>query len=865
MPDNKRKIIILLGLLLAYINFANGFNKSNISYGLTFQSHTVNQDQRTSLNLNPNGELKFAPGYSLHFELMPEKATQTYGYVFRFIVNDTLSLDFISNFNLQKMNFVISNQQGTLNNLEFTNIGKENQSKWFKIKITFNKQQIKCQINDIEKEIPYSFDNYDHTQILFGANNHPIFYTTDVPPISIRNITIINNKGKTVREWLMLRHNKHDVQDEIVRAHASIKNGIWKVNKHVKWTKETDITVTEVNAQIAYDTIQARVFIATSNFIITYNIIDRSITKIINKKGSPFCSGGSQLIYDYPNNRLISYNIQYPELIIYNFETNEWSPEKKTKKFSPIQQHNRLIIDNQLLLFGGYGAHTYKASIAIHDLDKGQWTIKNLSSSIIPRYLSAMGYIGNDTLLIIGGYGSHSGKQEEFPTNLHDIIKVNYKDMTITKVGQFSSVSTPVTFSNSMVFQDKEQKAYAMAYNNNKFHSTATLAMINLKDCTLETLGDSIPYNFLDRESFCDLFYLKSMSTLYSIFLEKKEPTGTYSIKIYSLAFPALKASEITQPTIITTNKTVKYITLFILLFFAIIVGVIRFIKLKKIKKNQEIIMTTNRLEQQQKLSTEKEKVITLSIDKQQGKNTYISAIHLIGYFQVFDKEGNDITQEFTPIIKQLFLYILLNSTMKGRKVTSQELDETFWLGMSKTDASNTRNVNIRKLRLILDKIGDISIDYKGGYWSMHIGATITCDYNEINKSLKDIQNEEQLRISTLEDILKLASYGTLIPNVNAEWADSFKNDYTKQMIDFMNKMLEHTIVKENDKLMIQIADVLLINDTLDENAMCVKCQILFRIGQKSASKRCYDTFVKEYMLLLNENITLNYEDIIKA
>ena len=68
---------------------------------------------------------------------------------------------------------------------------------------------------------------------------------------------------------------------------------------------------------------------------------------------------------------------------------------------------------------------------------------------------------------------------------------------------------------------------------------------------------------------------------------------------------------------------------------------------------------------------------------KLQDKKPRISTIHLLGDFQVFDKEGNDITQEFTPIIKQVFLYILLNSIAKGRKVTSQDLDQTYWLGMN--------------------------------------------------------------------------------------------------------------------------------------------------------------------------------------
>jgi hypothetical protein len=60
MPNNKKKILLLLVLLLSCISYAGNPDKKKISYGLTFQSHTVNQDQRTSLDLNPDGELDMA-------------------------------------------------------------------------------------------------------------------------------------------------------------------------------------------------------------------------------------------------------------------------------------------------------------------------------------------------------------------------------------------------------------------------------------------------------------------------------------------------------------------------------------------------------------------------------------------------------------------------------------------------------------------------------------------------------------------------------------------------------------------------------------------------------------------------------------
>ena len=61
-----------------------------------------------------------------------------------------------------------------------------------------------------------------------------------------------------------------------------------------------------------------------------------------------------------------------------------------------------------------------------------------------------------------------------------------------------------------------------------------------------------------------------------------------------------------------------------------------------------------------------------------------VSLVLLLGGFQIFDKQGDNITGDFTPTLKQLFLFLLLNTIKNGKGTTSQCLDETFWFDMSK-------------------------------------------------------------------------------------------------------------------------------------------------------------------------------------
>ena len=52
---------------------------------------------------------------------------------------------------------------------------------------------------------------------------------------------------------------------------------------------------------------------------------------------------------------------------------------------------------NHLILFGGYGRHTYNADFVEKGLNDGdQWQIISLDSCITPRYLSAMGIEDKD-------------------------------------------------------------------------------------------------------------------------------------------------------------------------------------------------------------------------------------------------------------------------------------------------------------------------------------------------------------------------------------------------------------------------------------------------------------------------------------
>ncbi len=845
-------IVLLLQALIC-----NAQSKDEtINYGLSFFSHSVNQDKRTSLDLIPDKTFSFPDeGFSLSFDIRLKDELYTYGYVARIVSDNVASFDVISYLLKKKLNFVLVDKDKTLANIGITDSMKIVADKWMHVKIQFSRNNISIGVDDTKLNLAHSFNGFKNIKIYFGKNKDTSFYTTDVPPMTIRNIAIADHTGKALYNWDLKKHNKYEVFDNIKGYRALVENGNWEIDKHTKWSKVTTLAIPQKNPQIAYDNTAGRVFVVSDTKLYTYSVRNNAMDTAFVAKGQPYSGVASQIIYDEKNGRLISYNPNFLSLNTYNFEKREWS-EDKTILIETKQHHNRVIDKqhNRLIIFGGYGDHKYNSELCTISLDSisNTWHCSSLNNIVSPRYLSAMGWEDSNNLLIIGGHGSLSGKQEESPRNFYDLYRLNVSTGKCTKVWDMPSPKSHFAFGNSLIADTASNSIYALTYKNDRFNTHIYLSRFDLNTKTPDQyiMSDSIEYNFLDIRSYCDLFFDKRTSSLYAIVQQEKVP-GTTTIDIYNLAFPPLsKEDTMFQPApSINTPWLVYGITLIIVLSIGITFYFIN--KKKRERKHQQT-------------TSDAYANTTISIKSTAGKKRIISTILFLGGFQVFDKDGDDMTKEFTPTLKLLFLFLFLNSIKNGKGITSQRLDDTFWFDMDKAKAMNNRNVNIRKLRLILEKIGNINIANKGGYWFLEIGKEIICDYEEVTKGLAIARsNKGNVDKDSLIRIVDFASAGALLPNVDSEWIDEYKSEYSTLITETMLNITNSSEIKEDNRLLLKIADTILISDSIDEDAIRMKCKILFQMGQKGLSKQSYDKFAAEYNRLLNTSPDLKYEDII--
>jgi hypothetical protein len=90
--------ILIIGLLtLSFIQV--GWTQNNTptpDYGLSFASHEVTKDQRTSLSLTPEDPFTIKEDFEIRFDLSLKRLIDAYGYVLRIIANDSINIDLVS-------------------------------------------------------------------------------------------------------------------------------------------------------------------------------------------------------------------------------------------------------------------------------------------------------------------------------------------------------------------------------------------------------------------------------------------------------------------------------------------------------------------------------------------------------------------------------------------------------------------------------------------------------------------------------------------------------------------------------------------------------------------------------------------------
>lgn len=840
----KRDTIIFY--LLFFVCSFKMFCQDDQLSGLYFSSHEVIQDKRTSLNLTPHAPFKFSRNLSLEFEASFRQGDGYYGYVFRLLSEDEVNIDLVSNSASLESNFWLVYKEQTLLSFKWDQLSDVGYNQWIKIKFEVDvpTSNISLSINDVRRDtiLPESLKT-DLFHIVFGSHDYQYFVSTDVCPMSLKNIRLFNN-GELSRYWKLAEHFNDKVYDEINNVEAIVHNPVWIIDKHVKWKKIKELYVDNLIGS-AHDSKNRRIFFMNDTELYRVDADSFRVDTIFYSKNRPYEDKNSrQLIYNEYFDQFWSYDFGVDAINIFDFKSQSWSGNPTEPIKSLYAHQNRFIspIDSSLISILGYGHYKYSSDVHHYNRRSGCWEKIDRSDQIEPRYLSGATVISEDKALVFGGFGSQTGHQELSPRFYYDLFYFDLTNFTFQKILTFPSPETPFVPCESLVFDEESNCFYTLVYNSMQHNTHLRLGRFDIDDGSYVFYNDSIPYNFLDIASWASLFLDEKESKLIAYI------TSGSKVEIYSIAYPPKLKKDVLQ---YSEKKNLQYSLYWLILAMLFIpAGVIYRLWRKRSRQTKDMYEKKIEL-------MEVELLKPVAQDKP-------SSIYLLGNFKIIDSTGNDLTGDFTPTTAQLFLLILMTTLKNGKGTTSRELRNILWFDKDDQSARNNRNVNINKLRLILKSFQELEIINESGSQTVQGLEDVYCDYVRIHALIHMLKKNKVFNKSILNELVDLALTGKLLPYLQYEWLEVYQAEYVNSLIEIMLQYRENAEVKKDLLLLLKMANVILLHDNIDEDAISLKCYALYNMGHKKQALDAFSKFESDYEALLAEKTTLSFEDLIK-
>ena len=473
--------------------------------------------------------------------------------------------------------------------------------------------------------------------------------------------------------------------------------------------------------------------------------------------------------------------------------------------------------DNSIYMLGGYGQYKYNNIVRKLNLTDSTWTNLPTNDSIFkPRYLAGSA-IFKDSIYILGGYGSASGSQVTNPHSYSSLIAFSIKSKRFKhKFNIINPFSNDMIVANKMWINPDNRDYFALVSDKIKYEGYLKLLKGNLDNNSTTIVGDSIPFKFLDIKSVANLYYMPNQKKLvaYNSFLNK-ENKNEFSIN--SIDFPVIK-----MPV-----KTAKSTNYWYWIFGGVtIIGliVLYVVKRKKrkqsvgvIKEKKVVVLDAGRKEIENIDIEEKD------LDFKPIEREYKYQIIFFGGFQVINKNQEDITGKFSPLLKELFLLIWMYTFKNNKGISSSKLIEILWYDKPTRSAQNNRSVNITKLKNLIKELGDCTIDKETGYWKInHNYKALKTDYYEVIQITK---NKKTINRDRIDHLIKITQKGPFLSNLNYEWLDSFKQDVADAIIETLINFAESFDFKTDPDFILHLCDCIFNFDSINEEAVVFKCK----------------------------------------
>ncbi|MEX0983026.1 MAG: kelch repeat-containing protein [Bacteroidales bacterium] len=818
--------------------------------GLRFAGSGVPLDNRTGLNLTPEKPITFDSDITLAFNLkfIPNQPSY-FGFIFRTIIeNQNIDLIYSSE-STEENNFqlIIGSE---VSNISFPYPVANLTNDWVPVELVIKKRSGKIMLklgDTIYKDSYESKEGKSDMYLFFGAHRFGRFSSTDLPNMIIRNITFSQN-GQNKYSWPLDQQSGKEVKEVIHQYNGKVDNPHWILNLYSTWVEIAEFNLPG-RILYAYDSKNQKIRLIQEDSLYSFDLLNRTLSSL-PLKGSFAPDNRFNFLYDNSNNQFILYSIglnfkyKLPERALIEINIPQSS-------IQTIYWHHCSFLhpeNGQLYTFGGYGQYTYLNNVFVFKESKKQWDTVKYEGIFHPRYLAGLGYNPrNDKVYIIGGFGSKSGKQTISPGYYYDLIAYSFEENRFETLHKFPEKIGAFCFAKSLVIDTVKNVLIGLKFSKFETTSEVQAVALSLEDYSLEYVGNNFYFEFLDINSNIDLFCDQLNKRLYAFTTYLQN--GKTKINIYQIAYPPIQVSVSPEEVETGSNGVWLFVLIILLLLSA---PVIYLLRRKKLNNS-----TTNKSNDSNTLNPE-----TVGVDATQATSQKPGAIFVFGGFRVTNKNGKDITNSFTPLLKEMFLYILLSSIRHNKGISSKSLNEVFWLDKSEQAARNNRYVNIRRLKTLLESVGQCHISKDSGYWKFEFDpSNIYIDLYEYMDLLKTSKLKTKQGIQSL---LKIIHLGPAMQNVHGEWLDTYKLEISNEVIDHILEFITREGKDTEAELIIQLADAVFHFDQVSEEAMIIKCKTLAGLGKHGLATNAYKKFVNDYKSLYNEDFPKSLNQILE-
>ncbi|MDW3195026.1 MAG: hypothetical protein R8G66_21820 [Cytophagales bacterium] len=797
---------------------AQAQNDLPTNHGLIFKSFEVEPVNRTSLDIS--GVLD-DPIQSLEFDLALN-GFSSFGYIFRALATNGSKIDFLYTPGDGGQFKVIIDGRETPLNLAIKP-EEVRRNFWRPIRLTFRDSELSLTSGD-QIIVLNILENLTIAKLIFGVNDLPDLQTVDCPPFMIRDLKI--SVGESKYHWPANEVQGAKVKDIIGGTSLEVVNGEWRAAQSFHWKEMGEMTG-PMSLVVGHDPIRQRVLWVHPEGIQSYDLTNGYATQFELTSDIESRFG----LFDPLNDQMITYDMEPIGVSQFRVDTLARLLGQKANPREPIQ--NLWLsapfinpLDSNLMLLGGYGFFTSKNTLWAYDQSTQEWSLIPLSGdTLAPRYHHAISKGAEQgQFYVFGGIGNLTGKQELGLQHYYDLYLLDMRTATLQKLWELPDINSHFSVVNQMVFSKEEEVLYVLGYRAFGEVNNLALMKLSISEASIQVVGDSIPFvqKGFDRTQ-AGLFQNDKTSELIAYTLGVEDQQAR--LKLFSILFPPEKAplsasSDLFRP---------KWYWFAILLLVFLIAAFVR--RTKATNSNQ--------------------------IKHQPLKESDKNAIRLWGGFTVFDKEGANHSDQFSPKIKELFLVLFFNSIGEAQGIKAQKVYEKVWPGYERAKAKNALGVTMGRLRSALQEVESVQVVNENGAWKLDWKNELPTDYHLTMLSLEQLK--QQFSEETLDGLITVVGRGPFLPNTEIEWLDDYKGKVNFHVTSSLMEISEK--VSEEDRK-IRLADVILTIDDLHEQAARLKIGSLTTLGKHGLASYFYEEFAKKYKELYQEQFPKSFKEM---